>query len=131
MVIVGAALNHWYHNDMIYRGIINMLMMCGCVINLAAAGRTMLVRKIASTVWLAPLAFASDWTRPPRRRMAPASSMRILSQWRHEKPVYRQNLGADCRQDEGQPHEHDRYECQVGRYMGWLPSAPQLETNPF
>ena len=31
MVIVGAALNHWYHNDMIYRGIINMLMMCGCV----------------------------------------------------------------------------------------------------
>jgi len=27
MVIVGAALNHWYHNDMIYRGIINLLMM--------------------------------------------------------------------------------------------------------
>ena len=24
MVIVGAALNHWYHNDMIYRGIMNM-----------------------------------------------------------------------------------------------------------
>ena len=31
MVIVGAALNHWYHMDMTYRGIINMLMMCGCV----------------------------------------------------------------------------------------------------
>ena len=31
MVIVGAGLNHWYHMDMIYRGIINMLMMCGCV----------------------------------------------------------------------------------------------------
>lgn len=31
MVIVGAALNHWYHNDMIYRGIINLLMMCGCI----------------------------------------------------------------------------------------------------
>ena len=27
MVIVGAGLNHWYHMDMIYRGIINMLMM--------------------------------------------------------------------------------------------------------
>ncbi|KAG0754583.1 hypothetical protein G6F22_020924 [Rhizopus arrhizus] len=26
MVIVGAGLNHWYHMDMIYRGIIHLLM---------------------------------------------------------------------------------------------------------
>ena len=31
MVIVGAGLNHWYHMDMNYRGIINLLVMCGCV----------------------------------------------------------------------------------------------------
>ena len=31
MVIIGAAMNHWYHSDMNYRGVINMLMMCGCV----------------------------------------------------------------------------------------------------
>jgi nitrate reductase alpha subunit len=31
MVIIGAAMNHWYHSDMNYRGIINMLMMCGCI----------------------------------------------------------------------------------------------------
>ncbi|MDZ7711835.1 MAG: molybdopterin-dependent oxidoreductase [Rhodovibrio sp.] len=31
MVILGAGLNHWYHMDMIYRSIINMLVMCGCV----------------------------------------------------------------------------------------------------
>ena len=31
MVIVGAAMNHWYHMDMNYRGLINMLIMCGCV----------------------------------------------------------------------------------------------------
>ncbi len=31
MVIIGAAMNHWYHMDMNYRGVINMLMMCGCV----------------------------------------------------------------------------------------------------
>ena len=29
MVIIGAGMNHWYHQDMSYRGIINMLMMCG------------------------------------------------------------------------------------------------------
>ena len=31
MIIIGAAMNHWYHSDMNYRGVINMLMMCGCV----------------------------------------------------------------------------------------------------
>jgi hypothetical protein len=31
MVIIGAAMNHWYHMDMNYRGVINMLVMCGCV----------------------------------------------------------------------------------------------------
>jgi nitrate reductase alpha subunit len=31
MIILGAAINHWYNMDMNYRGIINMLMMCGCV----------------------------------------------------------------------------------------------------
>ena len=31
MVILGAGLNHWYHMDMAYRGIINMLVFCGCI----------------------------------------------------------------------------------------------------
>ena len=31
MVIIGAAMNHWYHMDMNYRAVINMLMMCGCI----------------------------------------------------------------------------------------------------
>src|SRR3546814_3710356 len=30
MIIVGAGMNHWFHNDMNYRGLINMLVMCGC-----------------------------------------------------------------------------------------------------
>ncbi len=31
MVILGAGMNHWYHQDMNYRSIINFLMMCGTV----------------------------------------------------------------------------------------------------
>lgn len=31
MIIVGAGLNHWYHLDMNYRGLINMLVFCGCI----------------------------------------------------------------------------------------------------
>ena len=31
MVILGAGVNHWYHMDMTYRGIINLLVLCGCI----------------------------------------------------------------------------------------------------
>lgn len=31
MIILGAGVNHWYHMDMNYRGMINMLVFCGCV----------------------------------------------------------------------------------------------------
>ncbi len=34
MVILGAGLNHWYNMDMNYRGIINLLVMCGCICRL-------------------------------------------------------------------------------------------------
>lgn len=29
VIISGAGMNHWYHSDMNYRAVINMLMMCG------------------------------------------------------------------------------------------------------
>lgn len=31
MIIVGVGLNYWYYFDMNYRGLINMLIFCGCV----------------------------------------------------------------------------------------------------
>lgn len=31
MIIVGVGMNYWFYNDMNYRGLINMLIMCGCV----------------------------------------------------------------------------------------------------
>jgi nitrate reductase alpha subunit len=62
MVIVGAALNHWYHNDMIYRGIINLLMMCGCI-GKSGGGWAHYVgqEKLRPQTGWAPLAFALDW----------------------------------------------------------------------
>ena len=60
MVILGAALNHWYHNDMIYRGIINMLMMCGCI-GQSGGGWAHYVgqEKLRPQTGWTPLAFAS------------------------------------------------------------------------
>ena len=86
MVIVGAGLNHWYHMDMIYRGIINMLMMCGCV-GKSGGGWAHYVgqEKLRPQFGWAPLAFASDWVRPPRQMNGTSFFYAHTSQWRHEK----------------------------------------------
>jgi len=45
MMIIGAGLNHWYHQDMNYRSIINLLMMCGTIGVSGGGWRTMWARK--------------------------------------------------------------------------------------
>lgn len=68
MVILGAGINHWYHMDMNYRGIINLLMLCGCI-GQSGGGWAHYVgqeKLRPQTGWL-PLAFGLDWKRPPRQ----------------------------------------------------------------
>ena len=63
MVILGAGLNHWYHMDMAYRGIIQLLVMCGCI-GQSGGGWAHYVgqeKLRPQTGWL-PLAFALDWS---------------------------------------------------------------------
>ena len=131
MVIVGAALNHWYHNDMIYRGIINLLVMCGCV-GQSGGGWAHYVgqEKLRPQFGWAPLAFALDWSRPPRQMNGTSFFYNHTSQWRHEKLSLGEILAPTA--------DHARYDGlslldlnAKSERMGWLPSAPQLGANPL
>ena len=68
MAHLGAGLNHWYHMDMNYRGIINMLVMCGCI-GQSGGGWSHYVgqEKLRPQSGWTPLAFGLDWGRPPRQ----------------------------------------------------------------
>ena len=85
MVIVGAGLNHWYHMDMNYRGIINMLVMCGCV-GQSGGGWSHYVgqEKLRPQSGWTPLAFALDWGRPPRQMNSTSAFYAHTDQWRYE-----------------------------------------------
>ena len=86
MVIIGAAMNHWYHSDMNYRGVINMLMMCGCI-GQSGGGWAHYVgqeKLRPQTGWTA-LAFALDWIRPPRQMNSTSFFYAHTDQWRYEK----------------------------------------------
>ncbi|MYD75924.1 MAG: nitrate reductase subunit alpha [Gammaproteobacteria bacterium] len=130
MVILGAGLNHWYHMDMIYRGIINMLVMCGCI-GQSGGGWSHYVgqeKLRPQTGWL-PLAFSLDWNRPPRQMNSTSFWYAHTDQWRYEKLTIPEILSPTAPDGEWEGSLID-YNVRAER-MGWLPSAPQLNRNPI
>jgi nitrate reductase / nitrite oxidoreductase, alpha subunit len=130
MVILGAGLNHWYHMDMSYRGIINLLVMCGCV-GQSGGGWSHYVgqeKLRPQTGWL-PLAFALDWSRPPRQMNSTSFFYAHTDQWRYETLAVGEILSPTAPAGPWDGALID-YNVRAER-MGWLPSAPQLETNPL
>ena len=130
MIIVGAAMNHWYHNDMNYRGLINLLVMCGCV-GQTGGGWAHYVgqeKLRPQSGWL-PLAFGLDWSRPPRQMNGTSFWYFNSDQWRYEKLGVEEILSplADPKKYSGSLVD---FNLRAVR-MGWLPSAPQLDTNPL
>ncbi|MGF1758628.1 nitrate reductase subunit alpha [Photobacterium sagamiensis] len=130
MIIVGAAMNHWYHMDMNYRGLINMLMMCGCV-GQSGGGWAHYVgqEKLRPQTGWQPLAFALDWSRPPRHMNSTSFFYNHSSQWRHEKLNAKEVLSPLADKEAFPEHMID-WNVRSER-MGWLPSAPQLNMNPL
>ena len=130
MVIVGAGLNHWYHMDMAYRGIINMLMMCGSI-GKSGGGWCHYVgqEKLRPQSGWIPLTFATDWHRPPRQMNGTSFFYAHTSQWRHEKVGVDEILASDADGNMSKLSMID-YNAKAER-MGWLPSAPQLGENPL
>ncbi|GAD23004.1 nitrate reductase subunit alpha [Acidovorax sp. MR-S7] len=130
MVIIGAAMNHWYHCDMNYRGIINMLMMCGCI-GQSGGGWSHYVgqeKLRPQTGWTA-LAFALDWIRPPRQQNSTSFFYAHTDQWRYEKLGVEEVLSPLA---DRQAYQGAMIDFNVrSERMGWLPSAPQLQTNPL
>jgi nitrate reductase alpha subunit len=129
MVILGAGLNHWYHMDMTYRGIINLLVFCGCV-GKSGGGWSHYVgqEKLRPQTGWTPLAFALDWHRPPRHMNGTSFWYAHSDQWRYEKLAVSEIASPTSDVEVGGTLID--FNVRAER-MGWLPSAPQLETNPL
>ncbi|MBS0643509.1 MAG: nitrate reductase subunit alpha [Proteobacteria bacterium] len=130
MVILGAGLNHWYHMDMNYRGIINLLVMCGCV-GQSGGGWSHYVgqEKLRPQTGWAPIAFALDWARPPRQQNSTSFFYAHTDQWRYETLHVSEILSPTAPAGDWNAALID-YNVRSER-MGWLPSAPQLKQNPL
>jgi nitrate reductase alpha subunit len=130
MVIIGSGMNHWFHQDVSYRAIINMLMLCGTV-GQSGGGWSHYTgqEKVRPQTGWAALAFALDWVRPPRQMAGTAFFYLHSDQWRYETLKLDDLLSplADRNRQSG-----SIVDCDVrAQRMGWMPSAPQLNRNPL
>jgi nitrate reductase alpha subunit len=132
MVIIGAGVNHWYHNNLIYRACIGTLMLTGCVgRNGGGLNHYVGQEKLAPMAPWASIAFALDWQKPPRQMNTPSFHYVNSDQWRYERtytepqPVTRPE--GEHNRDMTQEHTLDANIRAVR--MGWLPSYPQFNIS--
>ncbi|MDP3423336.1 MAG: nitrate reductase subunit alpha [Burkholderiaceae bacterium] len=133
MVIIGAAMNHWYHADMNYRGVINLLMMCGCI-GQSGGGWAHYVgqEKLRPQTGWVPLAFATDWIRPPKQMNSTSFFYAHTDQWRYEKLGMEEIVSPTLSTADKAAFSGSMIDFNVrAERMGWLPSAPQLKTHPM
>jgi len=85
-VIIGSGVNHWYHNNLMYRSAINALMMCGCVgVNGGGLAHYTGQEKLAPVESWQSIAFAKDWFAASRLQNAPSWHYIHTDQWRYER----------------------------------------------
>ncbi len=130
MIVMGAGTNHWYHSDTIYRSMLSLVMLCGCQgVNGGGWAHYVGQEKVRPITGFSTVAFALDWTRPPRLQAATPFWYLATEQWRYEA------LGADAlssptgRQTFAGRHFADQY-AKAAR-MGWLPANPTFDRNPL
>ncbi|MEV3841167.1 hypothetical protein RI497_01765, partial [Aeromonas veronii] len=76
-----------------------------------------------------PLAFGLDWQKPPRHMNGTSFFYNHSSQWRYEKLDAQELLSPLADASKYSKHLIDM-NVKAER-LGWLPSSPQLNTNPL
>ncbi len=126
-VIIGAGINHWYHNNLMYRSAITALMLCTCIgKNGGGLAHYVGQEKLAPISIWKTIAMATDWSGPPRLQNAPSWHYIHSDQWRYEGGFAKYAaVTGDNSWTEG--HTADANARAVR--MGWLPFYPQFERN--
>jgi nitrate reductase alpha subunit len=130
MIAMGAGTNHWYHSDQIYRTFFTLVMLCGCQgVNGGGWAHYVGQEKVRPLAGFQQVAFALDWTRPPRHMAGTSFYYLHTDQWRYEafgpaelasplgRGIFDGRTFADCM-------------AQASR-LGWTPSHPAFDRNPL
>ena len=130
MIVMGAGTNHWFHSDQTYRAMLALVLFCGCQgVNGGGWAHYVGQEKVRPITGWSTVAFALDWSRPPRQQPATPFWYLASDQWRYE------TFGADeFTSPAGNGSLGDRHtaDCHaLAARLGWLPSYPSFDRNPL
>jgi nitrate reductase alpha subunit len=126
-VVVGAGVNHWYHNNLMYRAAIHALMFSGCVgVNGGGLAHYVGQEKLAPMESWSAIAFAKDWYPPSRLQNSPSWHYMHNDQWRYEK-AFTDYHAVPKSASWAKGHTAD-LQVQAVR-NGWLPFYPQFDRS--
>lgn len=126
MIIMGAGINHWFHGDTIYRAILNLVLLTGSEgVNGGGWAHYVGQEKCRPIEGWGTIAFARDWSVPPRLQNATSYFYFATGQWRYEE--FAMDELASTTSSARYRHPAD-YNVLAAR-LGWLPSYPQFNCN--
>ncbi|MFO0758301.1 MAG: nitrate reductase subunit alpha [Byssovorax sp.] len=126
-IIIGAGINHWYHNNLIYRAGIVALMLTACVgKNGGGLNHYVGQEKLAPVASWSAITFARDWGVTPRLQNAPSWHYLHSDQWRYDAGHKAYGAGPSGKEMTDR-HTADTNVKAV--QMGWLPFYPQFPEN--
>ncbi len=125
-IIIGAGINHWYHNNLMYRSGIVALMLAGCVgKNGGGLNHYVGQEKLAPADSWGPIAFAKDWHGPVRLQQTPIWHYMNTCQYRYDGYFHKYHL---CPENEWTTGHCADLIFKAVR-MGWMPFYPQWNVN--
>lgn len=126
-VIIGAGVNHWYHNNLMYRSAITALMLCGCVgKNGGGLNHYVGQEKLAPVASWSNIAFAKDWIAASRLQNAPSWHYVHSEQWRYEREFTDYHTVPHNGPPDGLASGHTVDLQAKAVRCGWLPFYPQF-----
>ncbi|MDQ0215493.1 nitrate reductase alpha subunit [Oikeobacillus pervagus] len=127
MIIMGSGINHWYHSDVIYRAILNLVLLTGSQgRNGGGWAHYVGQEKVRPLEGWQTIAMARDWGGPPRLQNGTSFFYFVTEQWRYEDQRM-EELTSPLIEKGRYTHPGD-YNVLAAR-LGWMPSYPQFNEN--
>lgn len=128
MVIVGAAINHWFHGNLMYRASIMAQMLTGCNgKNGGGMNHYVGQEKLAPVDSWGAIMSGKDWQDATRLQQAPIWHYINSDQWRYDGNQKLYNCIPEKANDLAQKHTADWIVKSVRN--GWMPFYPQYNKS--
>ncbi|MEV0135941.1 nitrate reductase subunit alpha [Dactylosporangium sp. NPDC050688] len=130
MILMGAGTNHWFHSDTTYRAMLALTTLTGCQgVNGGGWAHYVGQEKCRPVTGWSHLAFALDWSRPPRQMIGTAYWYLHTDQWRYDHYTADALTSPLAKGAFAGRHTADLL-AQSAR-LGWMPSMPTFDRNPL